>query len=279
MIYDVFLPFIIIFSIFSIIIILARKIPDISLEAEVKKDLLSEEAKKRRRATVLFCKALSILEKTLRQLRIRILKFDTKIFSLIQYLRDKSAKKLEEINKLSCKSFAPAIEKKSDKIKPQAEMPVQSIAKPQVQPLAKSQISSSVKLRRETVEKPQSRPAKEFQAVEKDILPAMPVHVKFSATSSPAPRITSRSGRALGYANKISTKFQFKIEERKLLHIIARNPKIAENYKKLGMLYYNNENYLDTEAAFIEYLKLNPSDNEVKEILKKVALKNQGKKI
>ncbi|MBU3925271.1 hypothetical protein KKB43_01260 [Patescibacteria group bacterium] len=235
MIYDVFLPFIIIFSIFSIIIILARKIPDISLEAEAKKDWLSEEAKKQHKATVLFCKALSILEKTLRQLRIHILKLDAKIFGLIQYLRDKSAKKLEEINKLSHKSFTPIIDKKARKFESQA--------------------------------KPQSGG--------KDILPAVSVHSAPLADSSSAPK----SIKTHGHPNKIFIKFQFKVEEKKLLHIIAKNPKNAENYKKLGMLYYKNENLLDAEAAFTEYLKLNPSDNQAKEILKKVALKNQGKKI
>lgn len=234
MIYDVFLPFIIIFSIFSIIIILARKIPDISLEAEVKKDWLSEEAKKQHKATVLFCKALSILEKTLRQLRIHILKLDSKIFGLIQYLRDKSAKKLEEINKLSYKSFTPIIDKKARKLEFQAKS----------------------------------------QSGGKDILPAVPVQSALLVDSSSAPK----SIKMPGHPNKISIKFQFKVEEKKLLHIIAKNPKNAENYKKLGMLYCKNENLLDAEAAFTEYLKLNPSDNQAKEILKKVAVKNKNKK-
>jgi len=234
MIYDVFLPFVIIFSIFSIIIILARKIPDISLESEVKKDWLSEEAKKQHIATVLFCRALLILEKTLRQLRIHILKLDAKIFSLIQYLREKSAKKLEEINRLSYKSFTPLAKEKANKLQPQTK------------PLI----------------------------VKNDILPVFPVQAKSAANFSSAPKIVKISGNA----NKISVKVQFKVEERKLLQIIAKNPKNAENYKKLGMLYYNNENLLDAEAAFIEYLKLNPSDNEISELLKKIVVKNQGKK-
>lgn len=253
MIYDVFLPFIIIFSIFSIIIILARKIPDISLEAEPKKDWLSEQAKKQHRATVLFCRALSIFEKTLRQLRIHILKLDAKIFKLIQYLRDKSAKKLEEINKLSYKSFAPSAEKKVNKpkptIKPQAVSAPQTVAKPHA--AIKPQIAEKV--------------------AEKDVLSAVSVKAKPAASSS----VLARNMDILGYPSKISVKFQFKIEERKLLHIIAKNPKVAENYKKLGMLYYKNENFLDAEAAFNEYLKLNYSDAEVKELVKKIALENQ----
>ncbi len=201
MIYDVLLPFIIIFSFFSIIIILARKIPYISLDAEAKKDLIGEEVKKQHRSTILFCKALSVLEKALRQIRIHILKLDAKIFGLIQYLRDKSAKKLEEINKISYKSFASAVEKEASKYQ-------------------------------FAVKRQNSR---------KDV-----------ATVD--------------------------IEEKKLLRIIAKNPKNAENYKKLGMLYCKNENFLDAEAAFGEYLKLNPSDGQVREMLKSVVVKKQGKK-
>lgn len=192
MIYDVFLPFLIIFSIFGIIIILARKIPEISLESEIKSDLQTEEAKKQHRTAVLFCKSLSILEKALRQMRIHILKLDAKIFGLIEYLRQRSANKLEEINKLSYKTFTPALEKK---------------------------------------------------------------------------------------ANKISKKFQFKLEERKLIYTIAKDPKNAENYKKLGMLYLGNKNFFDAEAAFKEYLKLNPSDGQAEEILKQVVFENQKEKI
>lgn len=235
MIYDVFLPFIIIFSIFSIIIILARKIPGISLEIEAKKDRLDEEAKKQHKTTILFCRALLILEKTLRQLRIHILKLDAKMFSLIQYLRDKSAKKLEEINKLSYKSFAPMIEKKANK----AFFRVKS------------------------------------RSVEKNITPSAPVQPKLFTDSLFAPK----ASKPVEYSDKISIKSQFGIDERKLLHVIAKNPKNAENYKKLGMLYLKNENSLDAEAAFNEYLKLNPSDNQIKEAVKNIAVENQGKKL
>lgn len=234
MIYDVFLPFVIIFSIFSIIIILARKIPDISLEPEVKKDLIAEKAIKQHRAMVLFCKILSILEKILRQLRIHILKLDAKIFGAIQYLRDKSAKKLEEINKLSYKNFVPVAEKKANN--------------PQI--------------------------AVKMQYIEKEILPSAPIKTPNHSGIGFAQKKIKPSERP----DKISTKHQLKIDERKLLQIIAKNPKNAENYKKLGMFYNKNENFPDAEAAFNEYLKLNSSDNEVKEILKRVILKNQGEK-
>lgn len=191
MIYDVFLPFLIIFSIFSIIIILARKIPDISFEDEV-----SAAAGKKGQTphflTVLLCFGLSSSEKILRQIRIHILKFDTKIFSLIEYLRKESAKKLEDVNKLARKNIA--------------------------------------KTALEDME---------------------------------------------GNAHKISRKLQSKIEERKLLHTIARNPKDAENYKKLGFLYLKNKNIYDAEASFTEYLKLNPNDPEVRGLVEKMGLKKE----
>lgn len=261
MIYDVFLPFIIIFSIFSIIIILARKIPDISLETETKKDWLAEEAKKQHRATVLFCAALSILEKTLRQLRIHILKLDAKIFTLIQYLREKSAKKLEEINKFSYKSFTPAAAKKADKL--------QFLIKPQ--PKEKLQ----------AVEKPQ--PSENFRTIEKEIFKAASVKpavamLPAAMKGEKAPNQTASSDiiKAPRQRGKFQVKYQFKEEERKLLHIIAGNPKNAENYKKLGAIYCENENFLDAEAAFNEYLKLNPSDSKIRETLKKIIRKNKN---
>jgi len=241
MIYDVFLPFVIIFSIFSIIIILARKIPDISLESETKKNWLDEEAKKQHRATVLFCKALLILEKTLRQFRIHILKLDAKIFSLIQYLRGKSAKKLEEINRLTYKNFISANETRSGRIRS----------------AFKTQSDFTVKL---------------SEAAE-NILPPAPIQTEFLADISSA----SKKNKIFGFPNKISTKLQSKIEERKLLHTIAKNPKNSENYKKLGMLYLKNKNFLDAEAAFSEYLKLNPFDSQIKEMAEKIVMKNQKK--
>ncbi len=231
MTYDVFLPFLIIFSIFSIIIILVRKIPEISLEEEKKSDRIAEEEnKKQRRMTVLFCKALSFSEKTLRQIRIRILKLDAKIFSLIQYLRKKSADKLDEINKLSHKTFSSSVPKKSD---------------------SAVEDKAGKKNEAEPDDKP---PQKSRNFLARKIAPAIEKK-----------------------ANKISLKLQYKIEERKLIHIIAKNPKNAENYKKLGMLYHKNQNLADAEAAFGEYLKINPSDIQTREMLKKVISENQGK--
>lgn len=188
MIYDIFLPFLIIFSIFSIIIILARKIPDISFEQDAAAEA-GQAGPKPHLLTALFCFALASSEKVLRQIRIHILKLDTKIFSLIEYLRKESAKKLEDVNKLAHKNI-----------------------------------------------------------------------VKTALEDN---------------AHKISRKLQFKMEESKLLHIIARNPKDAENYKKLGFLYLENKNMYDAEASFAEYLKLNPNDSEVRELAEKMGLKKE----
>jgi len=188
MIYDIFLPFLIIFSIFSIIIILARKIPHISLEQDAAAEA-GQAGLKPYILTSLFCFALASSEKALRRIRIHILKLDTKIFSLIEYLRKESAKKLEDVNKLTHKNIAR---------------------------------------------------------------------------------------KTLGdNAHKISRKLQFKIEEKKLLHAIARNPKNAENYKKLGLLYLENKNMPDAEASFAEYLKLNPDDSEVRGLKEKMGLKKE----
>lgn len=188
MIYDIFLPSLIIFSIFAIIIILARKIPEISLEnSSVEKQSKAIDKKHSYLASLLFF-ALSVLEKILRQIRIHILKLDTKIFSCIEYLRRESAKKIKKVNEISYKNITRS-------------------------------------------------------AIEDN-------------------------------ASKISLKFQFKIEETKLLHTIARFPKNAGNYKKLGELYLKNNNFIDAAASFEEYLKLNPEDKEADEVLKGLREKN-----
>ncbi len=191
MIYDIFLPFLIIFSIFAIIIILAKKIPEISLENEAGEKPAEETKKKQSFFASLFFSILSALEKILRQIRIHILKLDTKIFSCIEYLRRESSKKIKEVNDFSYKNITRS-------------------------------------------------------AIEDN-------------------------------ANKISLKFQFKLEETKLLHTIAKFPKNAENYKKLGYLYLKNNNFTDAAASLEEYLKLNPEDAEVREILNNIKKENKEK--
>lgn len=188
MIYDVFLPGLIILSIFGIIIILARKIPDISLEQDTVAEV-AQAGPKPHLLTSLFCFALASSEKVLRQIRVHILKLDTKIFSLIEYLRKESAKKLDDVNKLARSS--------------------NNIAKTVVE----------------------------------------------------------------DNAIRISNKLQYKMEERRLLHTIARNPKLPENYKKLALLYMKNSNLNDAEAAFAEYIKLNPEDGEARKIIDGMGLK------
>ena len=190
MIYDVFLPFLIIFSIFAIIIILARKIPTISLDAESINDARNSRKPQPHLPAAVFCLVLAASEKVLRQIRIHILKLDAKIFSLIEYLRRESAKKLSEIEKISYKKIA-------------------------------------------------------HDALEEN-------------------------------AGKISFKVQSKIRERKLLHIIAKNPKEAGNYKKLGELYLENKNFPDALDSFKEYLKLNPTDAETEKLVGEL---EAGKKV
>lgn len=189
MVYDIYLPSLIIFSAFSIIIILARKIPGISFENEINRGLSESNKVKPHLPASLFCLALSSGEKILRQIRINILKLDTKIFSAIEYLRRESAKRIEEMNRVSYKNIAKS---------------------------------------------------------------------------------------AIGHeAVRISNKLQFKIEETKLLRTIAKNPKFADNYKKLGELYVKNNNFRDAEASFAEYLKLKPDDAEVEKMFNEVKVKTE----
>lgn len=188
MIYEIFLPSVIIFSIFAIIIILAKKIPEISLENEIVEKQPVKIEQKQSFLTSLVFTVLSALEKILRQIRIHILKLDTKIFSCIEFLRRESSKRIKEVNNFSYKNIARS-------------------------------------------------------AIEDN-------------------------------ANKISLKLQFKLEETKLLHTIARFPKNAENYKKLGDLYLKKNNFIDAVASLEEYIKLKPDDKEAEKILAEVKEKN-----
>lgn len=184
--YESILPYLAVFSIIAVILILARKIPKISFEEGGSENIGGKEGIKPNFLKNLFYSALAIFEKILRQVRIRILKFDTKLFSWMELLRKESAKKLENVNKMAHDNITKAI-----------------------------------------------------------------------AENKPS---------------KISHRLQFKMEEKKLLYIIARNPKKAENYKRLGMMYYENNNFEDAEASFAEYLKLNPDDFEAKNLLEKIKL-------
>lgn len=262
--------------------------PDVSAETEAKKDRMNEQAKKQHRTTLLFCKILSLLEKTLRQLRIHILKLDAKIFKLIQYLRDKSAKKLEDLNKLSYKSFSPSIEKKPNKPKLVAKPAVATgmdrevfFSKSETKPVSAEKMifppksKASLPGKKALTIKTEAAKASDPEKKNQPLVLKSPVKIKPIVAVSHLQSVKNLD--ILGYPNKISAKVQYKIEERKLLHIIAKSPKNAENYKKLGMLYYENDNFLDAEAAFGEYIKLNSSDNEIKEILARLVLENHSR--
>ncbi|MBU3965476.1 hypothetical protein KKG29_03330 [Patescibacteria group bacterium] len=79
--------------------------------------------------------------------------------------------------------------------------------------------------------------------------------------------LRKKSSEITNNANKISLKLHFKIEESRLLNMVARNPKNPENYKKLGLLYFQNKNFKDAGESLKEYLKLNPGDDEIKKIM------------
>lgn len=82
--------------------------------------------------------------------------------------------------------------------------------------------------------------------------------------------LRQKSSEITDSANKIPLKLHFKIEEGRLLNMIAGNPKNPENYKKLGLLYFQNKNFKDAGESLKECLKLNPDDEEVKKIVREM---------
>jgi len=68
-------------------------------------------------------------------------------------------------------------------------------------------------------------------------------------------------------------KQDLKEEEQKLIIEIAKNPKDAELYKRLGQVYLKTGESGDAFESFKKALELNPEDGETKAKLEKLALK------
>ena len=69
------------------------------------------------------------------------------------------------------------------------------------------------------------------------------------------------------------TKKDLKEEEQRLIIEIAKNPKDAKLYKKLGQVYLKTGESGDAFESFKKALELNPDDGEIKAKLEKLALK------
>ena len=63
-------------------------------------------------------------------------------------------------------------------------------------------------------------------------------------------------------------------DEQKLIIEIAKNPKDAELYKKLGQIYLKTGDDGDALESFKKALELNPEDKEIKAKLEKIAAKS-----
>lgn len=64
-------------------------------------------------------------------------------------------------------------------------------------------------------------------------------------------------------------------KEENLLRALKQNPRDVKAYKELGLLYLEQKNFQDAQAAFKEVLKINPEDEVAKEKLEEIkALEN-----
>ena len=63
----------------------------------------------------------------------------------------------------------------------------------------------------------------------------------------------------------------FKTRENNLIIEIAKNPKDKNLYKTLGALYLDNKMYSDAKEVFNVILELDPSEEQVKDTLEKIA--------
>lgn len=73
-------------------------------------------------------------------------------------------------------------------------------------------------------------------------------------------------------------KKDLKEEEQRLIIEIAKNPKDAELYKKLGQVYLKTGEDRDASESFKKALELNPEDRETKAKLEKLALRAGNEK-
>mgnify|MGYP000097136737 CR=1 FL=1 len=229
--FEIILQFVIILSIAGILIIVGRKIPEVTaLSVEEKesktlknKDKIYQKTTENTGRIHKFFKKIKDkiksvglekfvergtieLEKILRKIRIQFLKLDQKLFFLIKKLREKSDRALKSQGR-------------------QEWLDAFKSSKKTVQFISKAKKSISAK--RKNVK----------SAVKKTIV-----------------------GRTLRIVDK----------EKKYIKAIAKNPKDIGSYRRLGLIYLEQKNYTDAKASFEQILKIDPKDREAKKELKKI---------
>lgn len=84
---------------------------------------------------------------------------------------------------------------------------------------------------------------------------------------------TEQEGKIVGGVNNNGTVRDWKEEEQKLIIEIAKNPKNAELYKRLGSIYAKTGEWHDAVESFKKAIELDPEDENIKTKLERATKK------
>ncbi|MBU1102362.1 tetratricopeptide repeat protein [Patescibacteria group bacterium] len=196
---------------------------------------------------------LESLEKSLRRLRLFILKIDNFFVGLIKRSREKS-----QVWKIRSHAWS-----EHRRLKKREKLQV-------LERLDKVEVS-------ETLEKIKQEVAKEEDNALKEKIEAMVNGETAEVIPLVQPEILNSEANVVSPAVENTAVTE---EEKKHIDRIAENHKDVDAYRALGFLYLNQKNYSDARACFRRALKLNPQDEEVKNKLNEIkglrAKKQQG---
>jgi len=183
---------------------------------------------------------LDRLEKSLRKLRVVILKIDNFFISLIKYARERS-----QIWKIRSGAWI-----EHSRMKKKEKLQV-------LETLDKVQVSQQLEKITKEVAKEEDRALKEKIEEKIETLTNGNGH----AAVEPVAEIGEASENALVNSETVAPVSE---EEKKYIDMIAANPKDGQAYRGLGFIYLNQKNYSDARACFRRALKLDPQDEEVR---------------
>jgi tetratricopeptide (TPR) repeat protein len=279
-------PVLMILSIAIIVFLIGRKVPD-SIKKINKSTSDSEDPNKKIDSREFKEKMANFLEKTLRRIKIFILKTDARLMQLIKNLQ----KRKDERNEAQAKKL-PFKEDFEEK-KPTIVSPQEKIDK-LVESLPKTKTIEERKKEeeQENLEK-EAEKLLEEEKRKKPILKRMTEIREKLMKNNEKPKKKKKKKKKKQQDKKKKTKetkkekekrrrvinlaetrrVMIEREEEALIKRIAANPKDDQSYVGLGRLYLKIENFSDAKASFEQALKINRGNIHAKKFLKEIAQK------
>lgn len=187
---------------------------------------------------------LNWLEKSLRKLRLLILKIDNLFINWIKSARHKS-----EIWTVRSRAW---MEHRQLRKKEKAQV---------LEKLDKVEVSRELEKIKEEVAKEEDKALKEkIETLNGSVPPAGP---------EPTKEVSVLAGNNNLALNE---------DEKKYIDLIAQNPKDVKAYRALGFIYLKQKNYSDARACFRQVLKIEPDDTGIKIKLNEIkGLRNKSR--